>query len=130
MAGCASLRSPRVYSRRTSSNRPTSIICMKRRSSAQRRREAYASIREVERKGRGSAAAVRLQRRYPFPGGGVHFERTLDALRIVRVDARGGVRVDRGELRVQCRPTLLRGLRVEARTNGGITLGQFRDATC
>ena len=59
----------------------------------------------------------------------MHFERTLNTLRIVRLDAARGLRIERRELGVQRRPAALRGLGIDRSSHSRIRLRHIREST-
>ena len=79
----------------------------------------------TERPGRGFAPA--LQHRKRLPAQPVHFERALDALRVVGIEARGGRGIDRARARRAARANP-RGAapRVEFRAHAGVRAWQRR----
>src|SRR5689334_17879217 len=56
-----------------------------------------------------------------------YFERALDALTVIRENARSRLRVDFLELFVQLRPPFACGTRIDLRSNGGVGTWQRRD---
>ncbi|CAM2152120.1 hypothetical protein PT2222_270122 [Paraburkholderia tropica] len=98
----------------------------------------HRAVRRFERDGheavaRGLVVAARRrgqQRRHRLPGQHPDFERALDALRVVRREARGRGRIDLREARVQRGPAVAGGLGVELRAHGGIGARQIVQTLC
>jgi hypothetical protein len=69
--------------------------------------------------------AAPLPRRQWPAAGLVDLERALDALRVVRREARRGDRIDAFQARMQRRPAVRRGLGVEARARDRISAWKY-----
>ena len=98
-------------------------------------RVQYAAVGRLQRD-RHEAVGRRLvlrarrgeQRRHRLAGQREHFERALDALRVVRREARGGARIDGREPRVQRGPAVAGGVGIERRAHFLIRGGQIVQA--
>ena len=120
----ASVRSPRAYSPRTSSSSPAAIICveaLRRVRCADARGRAGTSAAHDEFARQAAAWCAVCSSEIGSPGGGVHLERALDALRIVGMDAR---RRGRRRRRAGAHAARASPVARASRVDGGAQLGR------